>query len=244
MGKTLHYLDYTCPTPEENLALDDALLEHCETHPLAFLRTWEPKTTFVVLGRSRKIQLEAVYTRCTQDQIKILRRQSGGGTILQLPGCLNFSVILPIDKYPECKDISSTTTFILSQHQNSLKNQGITLDIQGSSDLTFKGLKVAGHAQRRLKKSLLFHGCFLLQTNLDKISQYLNHPQDEPAYRQKRQHKDFITNLDISPQTLKTILQAAWNPTETLQAPPQECLSTLKKIIEEKYQNSAWNHLY
>lgn len=244
MGKTLHYLDYTCPTPEENLALDDALLEYCETHQLAFLRTWEPNATFVVLGRSRKIQNETLYTRCTQDQIRILRRQSGGGTILQLPGCLNFSVILPINEYVECKDISSTTTFILSKHQNSLKNHGITLDIQGSSDLTFNGLKVAGHAQRRLKKSLLFHGCFLLQTDLKKISHYLAHPQDEPAYRQKRLHKDFITNLNIPSQQLKTIIQNAWSPTNNIQTLPKECNQTMKIIIKEKYESRSWNHLY
>ena len=81
MGKTLHYLDYTCPTPEENLALDDALLEYSESHQLAFLRTWEPKATFVVLGRSRKIQNETLYTRCTQDQIRILSEDFRGKLI-------------------------------------------------------------------------------------------------------------------------------------------------------------------
>lgn len=244
MGQTLHYLDYTCPTPEENLALDDALLEICETNPLALLRTWEPRSPFVVLGRSRRYQVEVDTKKCQTDNIPILRRQSGGGTVLQLPGCLNFSLILPITYHKQCLDISATTQFILKKNLTALSPTLSKLSIKGTSDFAINEFKIAGHAQRRLKKSLLFHGCFLLNANLDLISNYLMHPVDEPLYRKKRPHSDFLMNIQIPASTIKTNLSKEWHATNTLIEPPTDCLEQMHKIIHEKYQSLTWNKKY
>jgi len=49
----MRYLDLTLPTPAENLALDEALLEEAERAGRATetLRVWEPREPIVVVGR-------------------------------------------------------------------------------------------------------------------------------------------------------------------------------------------------
>ena len=39
----MKYFDFTLPTPAENLACDEALLEACERGGDEILRFWEPK---------------------------------------------------------------------------------------------------------------------------------------------------------------------------------------------------------
>ena len=80
----------TLTSPAENLACDEALLEECESaeHP-GFLRFWESPVHFVVLGYGKALEKEVFREECARLEIPILRRCSGGGTVLQGPGCLN-----------------------------------------------------------------------------------------------------------------------------------------------------------
>src|SRR6476661_8339047 len=90
-------LDLTLPSPIENLALDEALLEDLEeneSHPV--LRLWESDRHFVVLGRSSSLTEDVHLDACEQHAIPVLRRASGGGIVLQGPGCLSYAVVLPL----------------------------------------------------------------------------------------------------------------------------------------------------
>ena len=55
----MNLLDLTLPSPAENLALDEALLDAAETgNSNETLRFWESPTPFVVVGYANKIQTE------------------------------------------------------------------------------------------------------------------------------------------------------------------------------------------
>src|SRR5690242_14068944 len=93
----MKHLDLTLPSPAENLAADEALLDQCEAGAEGeILRFWEPREAFVVLGYANRAALEVDLPACQAHQIGVFRRCSGGGTVLQGPGCLNYSVILRI----------------------------------------------------------------------------------------------------------------------------------------------------
>ena len=86
---TLQLIDLSLESPEENLALDEALLLEAEAaaakgRELGYLRFWESAEPFVVLGVSRGIEKDAERERCREDGIPVLRRASGGGSVLQL----------------------------------------------------------------------------------------------------------------------------------------------------------------
>ena len=91
-------LDVSFPLPVHNLACDEVLLNMLEEEAVGeILRFWTSTQYFVVLGSSNNVRDEVDLDACRADGIPILRRHSGGGTVLQGPGCLNFSLILAID---------------------------------------------------------------------------------------------------------------------------------------------------
>ena len=93
------FLDLTLPAPAENLACDEALLDWFEEQGGdGVLRFWEPDNYFVVVGYGNHVAIEANVPACEADGVPVLRRCSGGGTVLQGPGCLNYSLILKIEE--------------------------------------------------------------------------------------------------------------------------------------------------
>ncbi|MGN6720009.1 MAG: lipoate--protein ligase family protein, partial [Candidatus Binatia bacterium] len=92
----MKYLDLAFDDPAHNLACDEALLQLVETGQVKdeILRVWEPAQYFVVLGHANSIHAEVNFSACQEDRVTVLRRMSGGGTVLQGPGCFNYSLFL------------------------------------------------------------------------------------------------------------------------------------------------------
>ena len=77
----MEYLDHTCRRPAENLALDEALLDACESGQGGeVLRFWAPREPFVVVGYGNAAAREVDRSACRSLGIPILRRCSGGGS--------------------------------------------------------------------------------------------------------------------------------------------------------------------
>jgi lipoate-protein ligase A len=236
----LHYLDHSFSTPAHNLACDEALLDLCEEGAVdELLRFWEPQQYFVVLGSSNKVREETYVERCKADDIPILRRHSGGGTVLQGPGCLNYSLVLRIAPEGSTRNITDTTSSIMRRHAEVLsKLLGERVEMNGSSDLTIAGRKFSGNAQRRKIKSLLFHGTFLLDFDLQRIERYLRMPPKQPQYREQRGHLDFVRNISIRSSFLKEALRNTWLATQSGIVVPQE---RIELLVNAKYLNDEWN---
>src|SRR5437773_4119018 len=162
-------LDLTFPTPEENLACDEALLDWCdEGAGPEVLRFWEPQQHFVVVGYSNRVGREVNVEACRERGTPILRRCSGGGTVLQGPGCLNYSLILRIDSDPALQTVTGTNRFVMEHNRAALETllvrssrreeplssnfQLSTFNFQlcvcGHTDLAIDGRKFSGNAQR------------------------------------------------------------------------------------------------
>jgi lipoate-protein ligase A len=235
--------DLTLATPEENLACDEVLLELCESGSLeAVLRFWEPPRYFVVIGYGNHVAAEVNRDFCQRHDIPILRRCTGGGAVLQGPGCLNYSLFLPMAGSPALTAISGTNDHVLERHQRALQTLlRAPVEKSGFTDLTIGGLKFCGNAQRRKKTFLLFHGSFLLNADMDLIEKALPMPSHQPDYRASRSHADFLMNLKIPVQMLKGSLVKAWEAAEPLPTPP---LEQITKLANAKYRHDSWNYKF
>lgn len=236
-------LDLTLPTPPHNLACDEALMDLCEegfAHEI--LRFWEPLEHFVVLGYSNKIQSEINELSCQALSIPVVRRCSGGGTVLQGPGCLNFSLILDIENLPLLKSITQTNTYIMTRHEEALRPLlGDAVKVCGTTDLALGLLKFSGNAQRRKKRFLLFHGTFLHSFDISLVSKLLHFPTKQPPYRKNRSHTDFLTNVKVSPKKIREALSRCWDAREILEEVPTE---RIEKLVREKYSKEEWNRKF
>ena len=233
----------------ENLAADEALLDWCEAgagdETLLF---WEPRETFVVVGYANKVATEVNITACEAKGIPIFRRCSGGGTVVQMPGGLNYSLILRITETGPTRNISSANQFIMENNRVAIQKlvHGSEISVRGHTDLArithhaspITELKFAGNSQRRRKHFLLFHGTLLLNCDLNFISELLPMPTKQPDYRASRAHEEFVTNLNLPVEKVKTALAQAWNANDEMENPP---LDEIKKLAREKYSSRAWN---
>jgi lipoate-protein ligase A len=237
----MKYLDLTFPTPQQNLACDETLILFCEdsSYDDEILRFWQPADYFVVLGYSGKIHSEIDLASCQANRIPILRRCSGGGTVLQGPGCLNYSLILRIDHRDSLQGISQTNSFVLGYLKQALEPLiGPGVEIQGHTDLAVGARKFSGNAQYRKRHFVLFHGTFLLHFDISFLEKILPVPSKQPAYRQNRTHDNFLTNLNLPPEKIKEALKQSWSATEEFKNIPVE---TIEKLARERYSSDEWN---
>ena len=131
------------------------------------LRFWEPREYFVVAGFSNSVTREANVEACRQAGVGIFRRCSGGGTVLQGPGCLNYALALGIEGRPELETIPAANRHIMGRHRDALSAAlGRKVEVRGVTDLAIDGKKFSGNAQRRKRRALIFHGAFLLEFDL------------------------------------------------------------------------------
>jgi lipoate-protein ligase A len=232
--------DLSLSSPAENLAADEALLDFCEAGRAGeVLRFWQPTEYFVVAGYANKLASEVNLAFCREHRIPIYRRCTGGGTVLQGPGVLNYSLVLRITETTTGLGIPATNDFVLTRHQRALAGL-LQKPVQraGHTDLAIDGLKFSGNSQRRRKNCLLFHGSFLLEFDLGLVEKSLPFPSHQPPYRAGRSHADFLMNLRVDPSRVKSELARVWNAVDLVNDPP---LAEIAALADQKYCSDAWN---
>ena len=247
-------LDHSCASPAENLALDEALLEEAETWQTAgageltgeVLRIWESASLAVVLGRGCRAEDEVDLTACRRDGVPVLRRPSGGGTVLIGPGSMMYTLVLSCQLRPELRSIDMAHRTVLDRHAGALRPWLPTVRAAGTSDLAFDTpgdalalvRKFSGNSMRVRRDWILYHGTLLYDFPLDELSRYLRSPPREPDYRQHREHTDFVINAPIAVGALRHALAQAWQADRPLEALPAERVA---RLVAEKYGRDDWN---
>ncbi len=235
----LQFLDLSFPTPARNLAADEWLLIQAEAGARgATLRFWESPVHFVALGYTNRASVEADEAACAAANVPILRRVSGGGTVMQGPGCLSYALIHPIAP-GETLNVEATNKMVMETQRAAFeKLLGERVCVAGHTDLATSNLKFSGNAQRRKARFFLFHGTILLDFDLDLVQQLLRPPSKEPEYRAHRAHRDFIRNLPVARDQVKAALCRAWGAGEAAEPIADGALDAL---IAEKYERDEWN---
>jgi lipoate-protein ligase A len=243
-------LELTLPTPAENLALDEALLDWAEegNSEWEFLRIWESPEPVVVVGRSTRVHWEVHQELCRSHSIPILRRSSGGAAIVAGPGCLMYAVVLSNILRPEIKDIGRAHALALQRLADALNPvmaaRG-TVSFLGTSDLVFqeqgstgRPRKFSGNSLRVKRSHVLYHGTLLYDGDLTLIDTCLRMPPRQPDYRGRRSHLDFLMNLPITRPALLSAIDRAWPTTEVLSDWPQDSVAAL---VRERFCQDRWN---
>lgn len=236
----MKYLDLTFTDPATNLACDEALLDHCESSDAGeVLRLWEPTEYFIVVGYSNKVTAEVNVPGCEAKKIPIYRRFSGGGAVLQGPGCLNYSLVIKNEHIKSFHNMAESFNTILERHQKLFARLLIErVQIEGISDLAIAGKKFSGNSQHRKLRYTLFHGTFLLNLDLSIIEATLRMPSKQPRYRNHRSHAEFLKNILIDAERARLSLKKEWAAVEKLPYFPGE---RIQRAIQSRYSQHKWN---
>lgn len=229
--------------PAELLAWDDAFLGETEETGRGFLWFWESPSAFVVVGYGQRIDETVETDRCLEEGIPILRRRSGGGTVIQGPGCLTYGITLPIALNPALGRVNSTNQWMMETMAEALgKTTGLPVGIDGHTDLTLNTSggrrKFSGNAQRRTHSAVLFHGTVLHGADLQQIDRFLKLPEVRPAYRGSRSHVDFLTLLPVQQSDIRKAIIQAWAATPSAVPLPGARHADAMKV---RYGHARWH---
>jgi len=234
-------ITYESTSPYVNMAMEETLFLSAINSRVPVIRIWKNTSPCIYLGIGKKVNEDVFLNACKKNNIPVIRRFSGGGTVFHDKGNINFSFFLPLEKYPAFENLKNSYKEIF-KILNSLVPE---ISLQGTSDFCINHKKISGNAQARKKNTMLHHGTLLVNLDINKISKHLKTPKEMPEYRNARTHKDFLTTFKKEKIKLnsKSLLAHIKNrfPDFIDSKPGLAEKNACKKILKEKYFLDEWN---
>ncbi len=242
------FWDNTNTDASLNLAIEESLLDCDFTKENAVFMLWQ-NAPAVIIGRHQNAFEEVDMPFLEQNNIKLVRRHSGGGAVYHDLGNLNFTFIIPSNK-PKIEFQTILEPMLLA-----LETIGIKANLSGRNDILVDNRKVSGAAQTKGKHAILVHGTLLIDVNLDNLEHVLAGNPDK--YQSKgiasirsrvANIKEFINGKLEQNNLITFVKQALINYfTQDIQhdilplnVQNQIHKEAIKKA-EERYANDSWN---
>jgi lipoate-protein ligase A len=154
---------------------------------------WTSAQPVLVLGTARPIRKDLLIDAAREDGLEILRRRSGGGTVILGP---RSPAVTLIDRL--AGDIRDCYRRFCAVLREVLAELGVAAQFRRPADMACGGRKIAGLAQRRRRRAGLVTASVLVRPLAAESERYLALPvrEDCPEYRRGRTHREFMTSLE------------------------------------------------
>ncbi len=172
--------------PYFNLAAEEYFLKESGEDIFMLWRN-EPA---IIVGKHQNALSEINIDYVQQNNIRVVRRLTGGGAVFHDLGNLNFTFIQS-DTDHTLNDFRKYTRPIL----DVLQGLGIDARFEGRNDLTIGGRKFSGNAEMVWKNRVLHHGTLLFSALMTDLSQALK--VDEAKFQDKavKSVRSRVTNI-------------------------------------------------
>jgi lipoate---protein ligase len=230
--------------PADHLALDEAVLmreaaESDRFQPWEILRVWEFSQPVVVAGRSSRIRQEIDVDYCNAMKMPILRRCTGGASVVAGPGCLMYSVVLDHAVHDGLRKIDAAHQYVMSRVLAAVQQQVPAAKLQGICDLTWQNRKCSGNSLRVTRDRILYHGTVLYDFDLTMLSRCLLKAPRQPDYRVGRDHSDFVTNVPLNSTKLAEHLVDLFEVRDRVDAALLQ--SEIMLLRQQRYDLQQWH---
>jgi lipoate-protein ligase A len=230
--------------PYFNLAAEEYVLKHFERDCFMLWRN-EPS---IIVGKHQNTLAEINAGYVKENQIKVVRRLSGGGAVFHDLGNLNFTFTASGENH-QLVDFRKFTLPILEVMQKL----GIGAKFEGRNDLTIDGRKFSGNAEHVFKNRVLHHGTLLFSSMMSDLSDALN--VDPMKFQDKAvksvrsrvtnisEHlKNPLTVLEFRDLILQHVMEST--PGAERYSFSQADIEAIAKLRDEKYSTWEWNFGY
>lgn len=224
-----------------NLAMEEYIFEKFKEDEVFMLWINEPS---VVIGKHQNLIEELNMKYCFDNNIKIARRLSGGGTVVHDFGNLNYTYITNTTG-----DTALDFKEFLKPMYKALLNLNIDANISPRNDFRVEEKKICGHSQFMRKKRVLHHGCILFDSNLNNLRNALNVKNKKIISKSAKSVKSSVANLkeiskldyEISDflEKLKNEILKTQEDYEIYELTKEDILK-IEKIKSEKYATKDW----
>lgn len=230
--------------PYLNLALEEYCLRNVDiskTYLLFYIN--EPS---IIIGKNQNTLEEINHEYVRENNIKVVRRISGGGTVYHDHGNLNFSFITKYDPkhFNNYKEFTEPVI-------KALKKLGVEAELSGRNDILVDGKKISGNAQFTNKDRMFSHGTLLFNSAIDNVVAALNVKIGKIESKGIKSVRSRVTNISdymsfkISTEEFReTLLQSIFEGYESI--PKHELTETdwenVHKLADSKYRTWDWNY--
>lgn len=201
---------------------------------------WQTRPT-VMLGNFQNSFSEIVLSQIKADQVDLVRRNTGGGTIYTDEGSLQYSFI--VKSASEMIDFKTYMDKIIA----ALHALGVDVDYNSRNDLALAGKKISGNAQCNKGEYTIHHGSLLYNMDFTKMTKYLNPPKYKIASKGIKSVRDRTGNI-------QTFLNEQWPIAFFRQKLLAEILSdayqlyaltsadqvAIEQLAQEKFRSWEW----
>lgn len=239
----MRYIINNNTDPYFNIALEEYCLMNIDIGEDYFI-LWQDEPS-VIIGKNQNTLEEINKEYVDKNNIKVVRRISGGGAVYHDLGNLNFTFITQI-KNGEKTDFSTYAEPIVK----ALKDLGVDAKLMGRNDLIVMDKKVSGNAQRLYRKRLMQHGTLLFDLNIEDMVRALDVSMDKIKSKGIKSIRSRVGNIreflkeDMTIEQFKEFLQRKLSDnyrSEEIFLKPKDI-----KAIEESVKNkfATWEWIY
>jgi lipoate-protein ligase A len=229
--------------PYQNIATEEYLLKNFN-EDIFFLYI---NNQSIIVGKHQNTLSEINYPFISKNNIPVIRRLSGGGTVFHDPGNLNFCFITSGAKN-ELVNFKKYTTPIISY----LKSLGVNAHFGGRNDLLIDGCKISGNACHVFKSRVMHHGTLLFNSQLQSLTDALKNDPLKFKDKAVKSIRSKVTNIqshlsnaieveEFTQELYKYIQDNFISETYEL---TNEDYQNINQLTKEKYTRWEWNFGY
>ena len=226
-----------------NLAMEEYFLKN--TNEDIFL-LWQNENSIIV-GKNQNTLSEINYDYVKENNIKVVRRLSGGGAVFHDLGNINFTFISCNDN--SFSDFKKFTMPIVE----ALKELNVHAEFSGRNDLLIDGQKFSGNAQYNYKNKVMHHGTLLFSSEINDLSNALKVKPSKFQGKSVKSVKSRVTNISSHLDKEMTVLEFKDYLMDFINKRDDNShfyelndkdVESINKLVEEKYSTWEWNFGY
>jgi lipoate-protein ligase A len=203
----------------------------------------------VIVGKHQNTLAEINFDFIRKNNIKVVRRITGGGTVYHDEGNLNYSFIRNGEK-GKLVDFKRYTRPVT----DFLLILGLHAEDDGRNSLTINGRKISGNAEHVHQDRVLHHGTLLFSSDLENLEGALKPGHSSYQDKAIRSVKSRVANLTdftgITNMALDTFKDGLFNFVKRYFMDSTEYeftagdLEEISRLVKDKYKTWQWNFGY
>ncbi len=230
--------------PFYNIASEEYILKNFN-EDIFFLYINKPS---VICGKHQNPIAETNFDFIQKNNIPVIRRLSGGGTVYHDLGNLNFCFI-QYSNDQKLVDFKRYTKPIMEV----LNSLGLNASLGIKNDIRVDDIKISGNAEHIWKNRVLHHGTLLFDTNLSNLNLSLSKDDSNFIGKSVKSNRSDVTNIlnhliypisiiDFRDKIAKYIKESMSDAKEYSFSAEDE--NSINLLSENKYSTWKWNYAY
>jgi lipoate-protein ligase A len=238
-------IDSPSHNPYFNIASEEYLLGKYPDQEIFLLYINAPS---IIVGKFQNTLAEINLDFVNKNEIKVVRRLTGGGAVYHDLGNLNFS-FHSLNTSGEFMDFGKFTQPVLSL-LNSLE---VPAKLEGRNDLLVDGKKFSGNAKLVRKKKVIHHGTILIDSEMSRLTEALKVNPLKFVDKAIKSVRKRVTNLieylpeNTTTESFKKLLinqVIKENDNTVIHVLTEQEIRDIDHLADTKYNTWDWNFGY